>query len=412
MRRVVITGLGAIAPNGNSFEASWKNTVRGISGVDYIKSFDASHLDVQIAGEVKDLQLSSFFSPKELRVYSRFVHLAILASHEALKDADLEPENYLDSSIGCFLGVGIGDVDTIQKTGQILREKGAKKVSPYFIPYVISNMAAGNTAQFLKLRGPNICVSTACASGTHAIGEAWLQIKSGSADAILCGGSEAALCELTVVGFSRMNALSRRNKEPTTASRPFDRTRDGFVLSEGAGVLVLEDYEHAKKRGAPIYAEMLGYGLSCDAYHMTSPSPHGEGALRCMEAALKSAKLNKTDLEYINAHGSSTYYNDLYETEAIKGVFKDHARDLFVSSTKGATGHCLGGTGGLEACFLAKSLKDGLVPPTANLEESGEGLDLNYVPGNALEKKIKYGMSNSFGFGGTNASLILKKWDS
>ena len=411
MRRVVVTGLGLIAPNGNDFETSWNKTLQGVSGVGRIQSFDSSRLDVHIAGEVTGLKNSEFFSPKELRVFSRFTQLAIMATHEALKSSHLEPENYLDPGIACFIGVGIGDVNTVEQAGVTLKEKGPKKISPFFIPSVICNMAAGNTAQFFKLRGPNICVSTACASGTHSIGEAWLHLKNGMSDVAVCGGTEAAVGEVGISGFSRMNALSRRNETPQTASRPFDRTRDGFVLSEGAGVLILEEYEHAKKRGAPIYAEMVGYGTSCDAYHMTSPSPGGEGASRCMNMALKSAGISRGSIGYINAHGSSTQYNDLFETEAIKKVFKEEAKKLLVSSTKGATGHCLGAAGGIEACFLAKTLKESLIPPTANLEEPGEGLDLNYVPGKALEKNVQYALSNSFGFGGTNASLVFKKWN-
>lgn len=411
MRRVVITGLGLIAPNGNDMESSWNNTLEGVSGVETIQSFDSSRLDVHIAGEVKDLRNSEFFSPKELKLFSRFTQLAIMATHEALQSSQLTVENYPDSGVGCFLGVGIGDVNTTEQTGVLLKERGPKRVSPFFIPSIICNMAAGNAAQFFKLRGPSICVSTACASGTHAIGEAWLHIKTGMSEVAVCGGSEAAVGEIGIAGFSRMNALSRRNDSPRTASRPFDRTRDGFVLSEGAGVLILEEYEHAKKRGAPIYAEMIGYGTSCDAYHMTSPSPGGEGASRCMQMALNSAEVNKEDIGYINAHGSSTVYNDLFETEAIKRVFKDHAKKLYVSSTKGATGHCLGAAGGIEACFLAKTLSSGLIPPTANLEEAGENLDLNYVPKKALEENVQYALSNSFGFGGTNASLVFKKWN-
>ena len=407
MRRVVVTGLGAVTPNGNSITESWENTLKGKSGIRIVKSFEESSFDVKIGGEVKDLDLPAFFSPKELKTYSRFTLLSILATREALSSAQLEPEDYLESNLGCFIGVGIGDVGTIGNTGRILGDKGPKKVSPFFIPYVISNMASGNTALFFRLRGPNLCVSTACASGTHAIGEAWHHIRGGSTDVIICGGSEAAMCDLSVVGFSRMNALSRRNDEPEKASRPFDKDRDGFVLGEGSGILVLEEYEHAKKRGAPILAELVGYGTSCDAYHITSPSPGGEGASRCMKAAIRSAAIEPKDIEYINAHGSSTYYNDMYETAAIKTVFKDDAKKLLVSSTKGATGHCLGATGGIEAAFVVKALREGLIPPTANLEEPGEGLDLDYVPKAAREKNIKYAMTNSFGFGGTNASLVF-----
>lgn len=411
MKRVVVTGMGTLASNGNSLKESWENTLLGRSGIDVLKSFDTSNLDVKFGGEVKGLDLSSHFSSKELKTFSRFTLLSILAAKEALAQAHLEPEEYLESKLGCFIGVGIGDVGTIGQTGKLIADRGPRRVSPFFIPYVISNMAAGNTALFFRLRGPNISVSTACSSGTHAIGEAFLHIKSGSADAIVCGGSEAALCDLTLAGFSRMNALSKRNDSPKTASRPFDRTRDGFVIAEGAGLLVLEELEYAKKRGAPILAELVGYGASCDAYHMTSPSPQGEGASRCMKAALDSAGLAPQDIEYINAHGSSTYYNDLYETAAIKSVFKEEAKRLLISSTKGATGHSLGGTGGIEACFSVQALREGLIPPTANLEEPGEGLDLNYVPQWAVEKKISYAMSNSFGFGGTNACLVFKNWD-
>ena len=411
MKRVVVTGLGAVAPNGLTLTESWDKTLRGLSGVDTLKSFDTSALDVRIAGEVTDFNASSFFSQKELKVFSRFVQFALVSGQEALKTSYLETENFLDKNIGCFIGVGVGDIGTIGETAQTLENKGLKRVSPYFIPYTISNMAAGHVAQAFRLRGPNLCLSTACASGTHAIGEAWLHIRNGLCEAALCGGSEAAISPVTVAGFSRMKALAKKFETPQTASRPFDRNRNGFVLSEGAGLLMLEEYEFAKKRGAPILAELVGYGLSCDAYHMTSPSPGGEGAVRCMKNALDSAELGVDQIEYINAHGSSTYYNDLHETEAIKTLFKDYAKELLVSSTKGATGHLLGGTGGLEACFLVKALEEGLIPPTANLEEAGEGLDLNYVPQKALERDFTFGLSNSFGFGGTNASLVFKKWD-
>ncbi len=410
MRRVVVTGMGMVTPVGLDVPTSWKNILAGHSGVAKITHFDASQYSVNIAAEVKGFDAANYMDYKEARKTTRFIQLAIAAAQEAMKDSGIETKGDT-TRYGCAIGVGIGSMEDMSETSIAMREGGPKKVSPFFIPYVISNMAAGIVATAHNLKGPNICPTTACTSGTHAVGEAFLYIKHGMADLMLCGGSEAAICEVGLYGFGNMKALSRNNENPQLASRPFDKDRDGFVIGEGAGLLVLEDYEHAKARGAKIYAELRGYGMSADAYHITSPSPHGEGASRCMKEALKSANLKAESIAYINAHGTSTYYNDMYESEAIMTVFGDHAKKLAVSSTKGVTGHCLGAAGGIEAVILAKSIQEGIVPPTAGLREPGEECPLDYVPGSSRKTSIGAAMSNSFGFGGTNGSIVMTHLD-
>lgn len=409
MRRVVITGLGLVSPIGRDVESSWQKALLGQSGIVPITSFDASQLPVQFAGEIRDFKADHVLEPKDIQRVSRFIQLAMVAAHEAIQDSGLTINESNCEQIGTSIGVGIGAIQEIESTAVMIKEKGPKRVSPFFIPYVITNMAAGMVSQKFKLQGPNLCTTTACTSGTHAIGEAWLHIKHGFADMMVCGGSEAAISEIAMAGFTNMKALSRRNDDPARASRPFDRDRDGFVFSEAAGLLVLEEYEHAKKRGAKIYAELSGYGMSGDAYHISSPVPEGLGAQRCMKMALAQAKVNPSQVQYINAHGTSTQANDATETQAICGVFGDHAKKLAISSTKGVTGHCLGAAGGVEAVFLAKSIEQQLVPPTANLETPDPECHLDYVPGAARKMPLKVGISNSFGFGGTNGTLVMNQ---
>ncbi len=408
MRRVVITGIGMVSPVGNNVSSSWKKALKGKSGVDKITSFDTNQLDVKIAAEVREYDPLDQISPREIRKIARFSQFAISATQQALDDAQL-PKDKDPTRQGCSIGVGIGDITNIYKTSGQFQKTGQKKVSPFFVPIVIANMAAGNTSNHFGLKGPNICPTTACASGTHAIGEGWLYIKNNMADVMICGGAESAINELTVSGFSNMKALSKTNDNPQEASRPFDIKRNGFVLGEGAGILVLEEYEHARRRNAKIYAEMTGYGLSGDAHHITAPSPRGEGAQRCMEMACKSAGINLSQVNYINAHGTSTKYNDLFETQAIIEVFGEQAKSMCISSTKGVTGHCLGAAGGIEGVFLAKSIYEQKAPPTANLTEPDPECSLDYVPGDARDWLMDAGLSNSFGFGGTNASILFQK---
>ena len=409
MRRVVVTGLGMVSPIGLTLKESWHNALAGNSGVDLIKSFDTSRLSVQIAAEVKGFDPSLSMEPKEAKKSTRFVQFAVAAAKEAINNSGLNLEGDT-TSFGCSIGVGIGAIQNIDATAITCKEKGPKRVSPFFIPYVITNMAAGIVANTFKLKGPNLCTTTACTSGTHGIGEAWLHIKAGMADVMICGGAEASLCELAIAGFQNMKALSRRNDNPKQASRPFDVNRDGFVMGEGAGILILEDYEHARARNAQIYCEMTGYGMSGDAHHITAPAPEGEGAQRCLKTALKTAGALPERVSYINAHGTSTYFNDIYESQAISRVFGDHSKQLAVSSTKGVTGHCLGAAGGIEAVFLAKSIQEQKAPPTANLQDVDPECPLDYIAESARDFKIDVGISNSFGFGGTNGSIVFEKF--
>lgn len=404
-RQVVVTGVGVLSPVGLTAASSWKNALAGESGVGLITKFDTSDYFVKIAAEVRGFDPMQFMDSKQARRSSRFVQFAVAAAAEALNDSGHELSN--PERVGCSIGVGIGSILGLYENSVSLHERGPKKVSPFFIPYTITNMAAGVVAIAHGLKGPNICPSTACTSGTHAIGEAFMYIKNGMADAMLCGGSEAAVSRLSLVGFGNMKALSKNNSSPKLASRPFDKDRDGFVLGEGAGLLMLEEYQQAKARGAKIYAHVLGYGMSCDAHHITAPAPEGEGAARCMAMALESSKLEPTAIDHINAHGTSTYFNDINESTAIANVFGHHADKIAVSSTKGVTGHCLGGAGGIEAAFLALAIRDSIAPITANLENADPECPLDYVKGKSRPLSIRAGLSNSFGFGGTNGTLIF-----
>lgn len=406
MRRVVITGLGMVSPVGLTMEESWKRAVQGNSGIGTISHIDSSRLAVKIAGEVKGFDPNQYMDAKEAKKSTRFIQLAVAASKEALADSGIDLEK-MSERIGCSVGVGLGSLDFLEQIALLCNEKGPSRISPFFIPYVINNMAAGLVANTFKLKGPNLCPTTACTSGTHGIGEAYLHIKNNYADAMVCGGAEAPICEISIGAFANMKALSRRNDAPEKASRPFDRDRDGFVMGEGSGILVLEEYESAKKRGAQIYAELVGYGMTADAYHITSPAPGGEGARRCMDMALLQGQIAKERVGYINAHGTSTLYNDWYETDAIKKVFADHAEKIMISSTKGVTGHCLGAAGGIEGAFLAKAIREGVLPPTANFEQGDEHCTLDYIPNDARNVRIDVGLSNSFGFGGTNATIAM-----
>ncbi len=408
-RRVVVTGLGTVNPVGIGVEETWKNIKSGKSGIGRITKFDPSNLPSQIAGEVKNFKPEDFMPAKLVSRVDLFIQYALASTRMALEDANL-PTSDLGDEVGVIIGVGMGGVGQIEHYTRILDEKGYRRVTPFFIPMIIPNMAAGQVAILYGAKGPNIAVCTACAAGNHAIGEAFKLIREGKVKAMICGGAEGLITPLCVAGFSVMKALSTRNDEPEKASRPFDAKRDGFVIAEGCGILILEDMEHALKRGAKIYAEIIGYGANADAYHMTAPCPDGEGAAKCMELALKDAGIDPTQVDYINAHGTSTPLNDLAETKAIKKALGDHAYKVMISSTKSMTGHLLGGAGGLEAVLTVMSIYEGIVPPTINLEEPDPECDLDYVPNQARKADIKIALSNAFGFGGTNACLVFKKW--
>ncbi|HBE9435705.1 3-oxoacyl-ACP synthase [Clostridioides difficile] len=409
-KRVVITGLGCVTPLGTGREEFWSNIKAGVSGIDKITNFDASTYQTQIAGEVKNFHPEEYISKKELKRLDKFAQFAVVSAKLAVEDAKLDLDKVDRERFGVIIGSGIGGVEAIETQHKILLEKGNKRVSSLFVPMMIGNMAAGQVSIFLGAKGPNTNVCTACASGTHSIGDAFKVIQRGDADIMVAGGSEAAVTGLAFAGFCNMKAMSTRNDDPKTASRPFDKDRDGFVMGEGAGIVILEDLEHALARGAKIYAEVVGYGLTADAYHMTTPAENGEGAARSMNMALKDGNVPLEEVDYINAHGTSTYYNDLYETMAIKTVFGEKAYDLCVSSTKSMTGHLLGASGAIEAVVCAMSIEDSFVPPTINIQEVGEDLDLDYVPNQGKEKNIRYALSNSLGFGGHNATIVLKKY--
>jgi len=408
-RRVVVTGIGLVTPVGIGVEEAWENVVKGKSGIGPITRFDAKDFPVRIAAEVKDFEPQKFIEPKLIEEMDRFIQFAIAGSLIAIERTGLKGK--LDSEkAGVIIGVGLGGLPSIEEQFTVLKEKGYRRVSPYFIPMTIPNLAAGWVSILTGAKGVNLCISTACSAGLHAVGEAYRYIRDGVIDIAICGGAESAITPLAIAGFSSMKALSRRNDEPEKASRPFEKNRDGFVIGEGAGILVLEEYESAKKRGAEIFAEIIGYGANGDAYHITSPPPEGKGAEECMRLAIKDAGISVEEVQYINAHGTSTKLNDLYETIAIKKLFKNHAKNLFVSSTKSVTGHTLGAAGGIEAAFTALSLKTGVIPPTINYEEPDPECDLNYVPNKPIElKELKYALCNSFGFGGTNACIVFKK---
>ena len=409
-RRVVITGLGAVSPLGR-MDDLWKNVLAGQCGIDRITLFDAAKYDTQIAGEVKNFDpLPAFPSPKDVRRTDRYAQFGISAGHDALLDSGLDLEKVNRDEVGVFIGSGIGGLYTVEEQHTVLMERGPGRLSPFMIPMLILNMSSGLFSMYKKLRGPNVATCSACATATHAIGEAWRTIKMGDASVMFAGGTEATIVPLGIGGFCAMRAMSTRNDEPKRSSRPFDKDRDGFVMGEGAGVLVLEELEHAKARGARIYCELVGYGNTADANHMTSPSPGGEGAARCMQMALKNARLNPTDIHYINAHGTSTPQGDVCETQAIKTVFGEHAKKLAVSSTKGATGHMLGAAGAIEMALCAKVLQNQIVPPTINLENPDPECDLDYVPHTAREMRVDAIVNNSFGFGGHNACTVAKKF--
>ncbi len=409
--RVVITGLGLITPLGIGVKESWDALCAGKSGVGDITRFDTTGFDTRIAAEVKNFNPDDYLPKKEAKRTTPFIAYAVAASRMAMEDSGITIDDANADRVGVITGCGLGGLEMLEQTAMTLHEKGPKRVSPFFIPLLIGNMAAGMISIHLGARGPNSSIATACAAGSHAVGDAFKAIKRGWADAMITGGVESTVTPTCIAGFNAMKALSTRNDEPQRASRPFDRDRDGFVVGEGSGILILEALEHALERGAPIYGEMIGYGMSGDGYHMTQPSPDGEGAARCMQAAIDDAKIPHDAIGYINAHGTSTPYNDLLETQAVKNIFKEHAKSLCMSSTKSMTGHLLGGAGGIETIFTTLAVRHGILPPTINLENPSDECDLDYVPHKARKKDITYAMTNSFGFGGTNASLIVKKYD-
>ncbi len=407
----MVTGLGPISPNGIGKESFWHALINGYSGIDKISFFDTSDYPSQIAGEVRDFNPLDFLDAKECKRLDRFSHFALAATKLALEDANLKIDASNAERVGVIVGSGIGGLFTLEKEHQILLEKGPRRVSPFLIPMMIANMAAGNIAIYSGAKGPNSCVVTACATSTHAIGEAFELIKRGAAEVCITGGAEAPITPLSLAGFCALRALSTRNEEPQKASRPFDAKRDGFVISEGAGILVLEEMNAALKRGAHIYCEIVGYGMSGDAYHITAPDPEGKGAARAMQNALNEANIEASLVNYINAHGTSTPYNDEFETLAIKNVFGSHAYNLIVSSTKSMTGHLLGAAGGLEAIICSLVIERSVIPPTINYEFPDPLCDLNYAPNKAINREVKVALSNSLGFGGHNATLCFKKFE-
>ena len=409
-RRVVVTGIGLVTPLGIGTEQTWSALLNGQSGVGPITRFDASDQASQIAAEVKGFNPEDWFEKKQAKNLDAFVQYAVAAADIAWKNSGLSITDDNINRVGVITGCGMGGLPTIEEYHGVLMNKGPRKITPFFIPRVIPNMPSGHISMRIGCKGPNLTQTTACAAGTHAVGEAFRHIVYGDCDVAITGGAESVICPLAVGGFSAMKALSTRNDDPTTASRPFDRDRDGFVISEGAGILVLEELESAKRRGAVIYAEVVGYGQSSDAYHIAAPPEDGEGAARCMAAALRDAGMNPEDIDYINAHGTSTPLNDKCETQAIKTVFGAHAYKLAVSSTKSMTGHMLGAAGGIEAAFSVLTLHHGIIPPTANLQTPDPDCDLDYVPLVARESRPKTAMSNSFGFGGTNGVVIFKRY--
>ena len=408
-RRVVVTGLGIVSPVGNDVATAWANITAGRSGIGPITHFDASTFPTRIAGEIRDFDPAQYVAAKDVKKMDPFIHYGIAASVQALADAGLKPHEHDEERIGVAVGAGIGGIATIERTSITYHEHGQRKISPFFVPSSIINMASGQLSIMLGLKGPNIACVTACTTATHNIGLAMRMIQYGDADVMVAGGAEFATVGTAMGGFCSARAMSTRNDEPTKASRPWDRDRDGFVLSDGAGVLVIEDYEHAKARGARIYCEVAGFGMSGDAYHMTAPSESGEGGGRCMKIAIKDAGLDVSDIQYINAHGTSTPVGDVAEVQGIRGVFGAHADKLMVSSTKSMTGHLLGAAGGIEAIFSAMAIHTGIIPPTINLENASEGCDLDYVPNTAREATVDVVVSNGFGFGGTNGTLVLRR---
>ena len=407
-RRVVVTGIGIISPLGIGIEENWSAIINGRSGIGPITRFDVESFPVKFAGEVKGFDAEQYMEHKEVKKMDRFIHFAVAASEQALKDSGYKITEKNADRIGVQVGVGLGGLPAIEKYHNIYKEKGVRKITPFFIPMVIANLASGQVSIHAGAKGPNTCVVTACATGTHSIGDAARLIKYGDADAMIAGGTESVITPLCVGGFHAAKALSTRNDDPTGASRPFEKDRDGFVIGEGCGVVILEEYEAAKRRGARIYGEIAGYALNGDAYHITSTSPNGEGAARCMNLALKNARINYDAVQYINAHGTSTGA-DFTETQSIKSTFAEHAYKLAVSSTKSMTGHLLGAAGGIEAIYTLLAINRGTLPPTINYNHPDPDCDLDYIPNEARELNITTAISNSFGFGGTNAVLVLKK---
>lgn len=409
MRRVVVTGVGVVSALGTGTEKNWTALMGGQSGIDRITRFDASDLPTQIAGEVKDFNAEDFIDKKEIKKMDLFIQYALGAAELAMEDSGLQVTEENAEMVGVLVGAGLGGLPAIEKYHSTLLESGYKRISPFFIPMLIINLAPGHISIRYGAKGPNVSSVSACATGTHSIGDAFRMIQRGDADAMIAGGTESTITPLGISGFNVMKALSTRNDDPTAASRPFEKERDGFIMAEGAGIVVLEEYEAAKRRGAKIYGEVCGYGLTGDAYHLTAPAPGGEGAARCMKMALRTAGVNPEEVDYINAHGTSTPFNDLYETMAIKSVFGDHARKLMVSSTKSMTGHALGAAGGIEAVYSLLAMERGAVPPTVNYQTPDPECDLDYVPNTARQAPVTVAMSNSFGFGGTYATLLFRK---
>jgi len=410
MRRVVVTGMGAVTPLGVGVGPTWEALLAGRSGVGGITKFDPAGFPTRIAAEVNGFVPEDFVDKKEVKRMDPFIHLAMASTHFAMTDSGLTIDEDLAARVGVYMGTGLGGLSTLERYHQAYLEDGMRKISPFFIPMLISNLAPGHIAIRYGAKGPNITTSTACSASSHAIGESLEAIRRGVCDVVIAGGSESTITPMALGGFCAMKALSTRNDDPPRASRPFDRDRDGFVMGEGAAILILEELEFAKKRGAKIYAELCGYGASGDAHHITAPAPGGEGAVRCMRAAIEDARVNPGEIDYINAHGTSTPYNDMFETMAIKTVFGDHARKLMVNSTKSMTGHLLGAAGALEGVFSALVIHEGSVPPTINYETPDPGCDLDYVPNTARRKEVRYALSNSFGFGGTNSCLLFGRF--
>ncbi|MEE9233473.1 MAG: beta-ketoacyl-ACP synthase II [Nitrospirales bacterium] len=408
-RRVVITGLGLVTPLDIGVPKTWEKLCQGQSGIGPISRFDASQYPVQIAGEVKNFDPASYIEKKEIKKMDTFIHFAIAASQEAVDDAKLVVNSENEDRVGVYIGAGIGGLPAIEHYHKILLERGPDRVSPFFIPMVIINLASGQVAIRFGAKGPNACAVTACATGNHCIGDGFRLIQRGEADVMMVGGAESTICPTGVAGFAAAKALSRRNDEPQRASRPFDKDRDGFVLGEGAGVLILEELEHARVRGARIYAELVGYAMNSDAFHITAPPDDGAGAVKCMERAIQDASISKQSVGYINAHATSTFA-DRVETQVVKTVFGDHAKSIAVTSTKSMTGHLLGAAGGIEAVFSVLALHQGVIPPTINLDHPDPECDLDYVPHHARPCSVEVAISNAFGFGGVNACLVFRRW--
>lgn len=410
-KRVVVTGLGTVNPLGIGVEVSWDSACKGRSGIGDITKFDATRYPSRIAGEVKDFKPEDFISKKQIKRMDIFIQFAMACARMAMEDSKLIINSHNSARVGVIVGCGLGGLGTIEKYHKDLLSSGPHKVTPFFIPMLVGNMPAGNISIEFGAKGPNSAPATACAAGSHAIGDAYYIIRRGTADAMITGGVESVITPLALAGFGNMRALSTKNDEPQRASRPFDKDRDGFVIAEGGGIMILEELDHALNRGAKIYAEIVGYGMSADAYHITAPDPNGEGFVGCMEMALKDARLTYRDVDCINAHGTSTGLNDLCETVAIKKIFKERSKEIAISSTKSMTGHLLGGAGGLESIFSVLTIRDEIIPPTINYETPDPECDLDYVPNAARKAKVDIIMTNSFGFGGTNASLIFRRFE-